>query len=956
MGDSSDEDVIRRQQKSNAHARKRNLEDLFKEQEVLPSEHSEYESESFYDYIDTTSNATLRKIFGNGKEYAYIFDKNTTKDDEKSPCLDERKEVPDENKALDVKEVSLFVKSNICISAKNEEIEDFVEMVLNGVCVQFIVLHCPILNVRIHDAYKMYDLVEYYRQNVSVIEECKRNGSFCLEEVLHFRSAKRVNVFPVVDEIHRSGAFLSVTQFKENIQAGERIFEPVDPDVDTERFFELAGTNEADAVRAISRNIGSCPFFRVAAVNWAFENGRVTTCTVKKSRNLSDTDEEQVLGSAHHEEKTVSEYVCGAMENSLSYELHVDSSNMHNYFSRFYLNGGNTFWNKMRDKVLKKALASFNLIRFLRNKINDAYKNSQKISLFNCTLDRVVNGRVKIESCDSIFAGVAMEKREIRASLVSYVGELVEQKTVGLNSIEALGELFDKYDIKNVYTSGHTSSQVKHLFKIFRNKLSRFKLHYVEGKFLKRYPNRNDFTQNIARMVISPESEYAYLMQNNVMLDFIPNITCLSASEQRSVVERALTTALSLVGVDINVLLDSKRKQILLQYIPGFAIDNKVRSYGFIEKLQVLRNKEILNEKDFRNAATFLRVFPELHKKKANFDILDSLPIHPENYRYARMCCAAVLDYEEIDDENPSKVVEEILKCKDRLLQFDIKPFEQNTKLYPVIELCVNVLAENTRYFDGLPDELVFKDLLGDKEMGSIHEGHVVQCGHSFYLIDVNNEFTVFIRKTCDLYLNQAVKVMLVSYNYSKLSFEGSLVDESLKKKYTNPRFYKHPLFKNFNVTESENYLRSSTDDFLIRKGSRHGYCVLVIKFASDVFVHMKIEEHSEHYTCSNKHFEDIDEVISVYVRPILRNLKSIKAHAKYFNSPEDAEKLLSSFDGSKVVYAFYFSRKYPGKLTFAYNNGSILEEYIGVSDMLTYNNSTFKDIDSFVAYRKRLK
>lgn len=955
MGDSSDEDVIRRQQKSSAHARKRNLEDLFEEQEAPPSEPSEYESDSFYDYVDTTSNATLRKIFGTGKEYAYIFDQNPKDDGEKGACLEESKEAPEENRAIDVKEVSLFVKSNIAISAKDEEIEDFVEMVLNGMCVQFVVLHCPTLSVKIHDAYKIYDLVEYYRQNVSVIGECKRSGTFSLEELAHLRSTKRVNALPSMDGMYRSCVFLSVAQFKENIQAEERIFEPTDPDVDPVRFFELAGTKEEDVVRAISQEVASCPFFRVAAVNWAFENGHVT-CTARRQRNVSATDEEQILDGMHREEQTIREYVCGAMENNHSYEVSVDSSSMHDHFSRLYLNGGDAFWNKVRDKVLQKALASFNLSRFLRNKIDDACKNSQKTSLFNHVLDRVVNGRVKIESCDSVFAGVAMEKREVRASLVNYVGELVEQKAVSLNGVEALGELFDRYGIKNVYTSGHTSSQVKHLFKIFRAKLSRFSLHYVEGRLLRRYPDAKEFTQNIARMVISPETEYAYLMQNNVLPDLVPNTACLSAREQRSVVERALTTALSLVGVDVNVLLESQRKQLLLQYIPGFVADSKARNYGFIEKLQVLRSKEILDERDFRNAATFLRVFPELHKKKACFDVLDSLPIHPENYRYARMCCAAVLDYEEIDDENPSKVVEEILKSRDRLLQFDIKPFEQNTKLYPVIELCIHVLAENTRYFDGLPDEFVFKDLLGDKEKGSIHEGHVVQCGQTFYLVDVNNEFTVFIRRTCDLYLNQAVKVKLVSDNYSRLSFEGSLVEEGLKERHGNPRFYRHPLFRNLNVTESENYLRSSADDFIIRKGSKQGYCVLVIKFASDVFVHLKIEEHSDHYTCSNKHFEDIDEVISVYVRPILRNLKSIKAHAKYFSSPEDAEKLLSSFDGSKVVYAFYFSRKYPGKLTFAYNNGSIAEEYIGVSDVLTYDNNSFRDIDSFIAYRKRLK
>lgn len=291
MGDSSDEDVIRRQQKSSTHARKRNLEDLFKEQEGPPSEPSEYESESFYDYIDTTSNAILRKIFGTGKEYAYILDQKQKEGDDENICLEENREVFEEKKALDVKEISLFVKSNINILVKDDEIEDFVEMVLNGVCVQFIVLHCPTLNIKIHDAYKIYDLVEYYRQNRSTIEECRRNNSFSLEEFPHFRSARHIVMSFDMDKILSSRAFISASQFKENLQAKERIFEPVDPDMDPECFFEQVGAREADMVRYIGQEIGFCPFFRVEAINWAFENGHVT-CTMRKSRNLRHSNEE----------------------------------------------------------------------------------------------------------------------------------------------------------------------------------------------------------------------------------------------------------------------------------------------------------------------------------------------------------------------------------------------------------------------------------------------------------------------------------------------------------------------------------------------------------------------------------------------------------------------------------------------------------------------------------------
>lgn len=952
MGDSSDEEIITRKQKASSHLRKQNLENLFAKKEESSEESTDYESESLPEYINTASNATLREIFGTGKEYAYLLDPSPSKVDVVAP---ERKE-PSVAKdfTLDASEVVLFVVENIRVKAKYDEIESLVALLLEGACVQFIVMHTTAASLQIHDVYKIHDLVEYYKGNMRVVEECRSMGTFNLGTISYLKSLRKLRCPFDQKSVFDPVLFLTPEQLRDNFEAHERVHAPVDTDTTPESLCESLGIHEAEMVRFLSRQIGCSSFFKEEVVKWAFANGEVSY--VEKTQNTQSYANGVPQKETNRMRLGIDEYTHKIQGNTTDYEVFVPHDRLLSHVMEFYTNGHGSPWNELRARVMRDALNSFNYTHAVRGRIEDLHKENLKISLFNNLVDRIVNGRAEVQGHKAFFMGMAMENRHVTSSVVNYLGDLVEQKIVNATEMGTLTEQMRKYNIRDVYTTGTHPTQAKLFFKIFKTTFPGINLFYVESRVLKKYPTSKDFTQNIVRMVISPETEYAHLLQNNVVLDLIPATTGLTHKEKNVVLERALTTSLSVVGVDVNVLSSHERSRVLLKYIPGLENSAQIINHGFFERLHTIRDRELLSERDFRNAATFLRVFPHFHVQSANFDILDALPVHFNNYQYARMCCAAVLGHEEIEDENTSKVVEEILKCKEKLLEFDLKPFEQNTELYSIIEFCVNVLAENKKYFDGLPDELIFDDLIGSPDMSILYEGRVVKRSPAFYIVDVGNEFAVFVKRTGELHLNQFVRVSLLKKNFETLSFEGCIAGEIRQRSATKERFVKHPLFRNLNFAEAEGELRQGTEDFLLRKASREGYFVLVIKFTDEIFVHVRVEEGVDHYVCSNRHFEDVDEIISAYVMPTLRNLRTIKSHKNYFSSAEEAEIYLSNFDRSKVIYSFYFSTKYAGKLVFAFNDGRITEEYISVSDVLVYDKREFESLDGFLAYRKSQK
>lgn len=956
MGELSDEEVILRKQKSSHRQRKKNLESLFDEQDESISRDTEYDTDSLPEYVNNVSSTALRKIFGTGKEYMYILDPVPEID----PYIDsDAEDIPAEKyeQPLDVEEVLSFVRDNIYTEVTMEQLKSIVELIIDGICVQFIVLHCPTIVLTIQDAYRIYDLVEYYRSNRSLIENLRKNKTFNLEVAPHLKA--RTAAFPFdMKQVWDSKVILTLDQFKENMQGNERVFVPIDLETTPEDFFVSIGTSELEFRSCLSKEVVKNPFFRAEVIRWCFFNGEVV---YKKTWDGSEKGRDAYVATGEAplspERESISEHVKNLRMHDHLYDVFIDREELLKHFSVLYISGSNdTPWNKVRESILQRAINAFNFVHFLKDRINEACKEKLKTELFSNLVDRIVNGRIEVKDHESRFVGVTIERQGIRASIIDYVGDLVDYMFYNFEEMPLLANTLEKYGLCSIYLSGCALPQLKFFVKAFQKDFPGITLFYVESRLLKTCYSSKELPQKVARMVLFPEVEYAHIIQEGFDVETVPCMGCLSYKEKALTLERALTTSLSIVGVDLNLLLKNKQIQVLLKYIPGLELDKKIKSYGFIEKLEVLRNKEMLSEKDYTNAATFLRIFPSLHKKRASFDILDSLAIHPSNYRYARMCCAAVLDYEEIDDENPSNVVEEIMRMKHKLSQFDLKSFEKNTELYPIIELCVNVLGEEKRYFQGLPDNMIFDDLIGDRDQDALYEGRVVKCGPSFYLVDVEGSFTVFIRRTCDLHLNQLVKVKLLAKNYSTLSFEGSIVSDNDKMGEHGSVFSKHPLFRSLNFLEAEEYLKNNEEDFLIRRSSQgNHYCIIVIRLSDDIFLHLKIEKSGDQYVCAKRYFEDIDEIINTHVRSIIRMLKSIKSHVKYFPSPEEAGSYLSAFDGSKILYAFYLSKEYPGKLVFSYNSGDVFKEYIGIEGPLSYNKRTFSNLEEFLSYRKSL-
>lgn len=415
----------------------------------------------------------------------------------------------------------------------------------------------------------------------------------------------------------------------------------------------------------------------------------------------------------------------------------------------------------------------------------------------------------------------------------------------------------------------------------------------------------------------------------------------LSRAVLNETIRRGILTAVAVVGVDVNYLMQNRKREGLMSLI---GISGTLRSnllnnrVSFLKELKELCHDEI----EYNNAVTYFRILPGLYP--GDTSILDSTPVHPRNYDIARILCSKV-----------SGSIEEALKSKELLRGISSREISEAEETDASVSSIHKSLMHGERpVYTGLLDHLVFKELGGDETLvGRTVEGRVVKCGETFYLLSLeSSSIMVYVRKisNSELFLNQLVMVRIESVNDFLLSYTGSAaVEEKPRTKY--PRFATHPLFRNHDSSEAEEYLRENSLSLTLRRSGRDGSPILVLKVLDDVYIHMKIQE-SDKYSYREQEYEDLDELVTKVAKKILSNVKAIKSHKYYFDSEGGASEYIDQ-GGSYIRYGFYFSRKYPGKLCLLYRAGRDCKEYISIGETLGYEGREFKDLDEFMRYRK---
>lgn len=889
MADSSEEEMININRKVKP-SKKHALEGLFEEEEE--NSYVEEDSTESMDYME--KNSLFFEIFGTGEEYKYVLEEkeNITVEEEKSE---------NGHFAIDVDNVYEYVSMNVKINAAS--LRKIVEMIGEGHSIHFTLLHNEIDDVGIEDGYRILDTFNEYEEFLALKEELKRQhgNDELLDKLTSVRSLSLYSNYRrcSTKKLMLSRELLSVEEFCDNLRMAQKLHEPDQ----SSQFLEYP--DEMELVRRISLH----PTFHDSLYMLYKENG------TDDGKGGLKIDESVMLGRVIR-----------------LYQSDVPADDP---------------WNRYREKIVLEAVDKVVTEQFTKKVLEEKRRDEIKKKVFVEVVDRIVNGSVGIRREGSHICGVTGDKRYIKAAMLDFEGNMVEVVTLKQEEEEKLLEFLGKYNPYCVAVSGFTTA-IKYLMKT----LSTWKPVFVENRIANmKAVDAHAFCCNIARLVQCPEIEYSSLLNAGIIYIQEP----LSRNVLVETIRRGILTAISIVGIDINYLLNNKRKEGLISLIGmSETLKDSLFESGCISRLEDV--KELCcNTIEFDNVTTYLRILPGIFSENIS-DVLDSTPIHPRNYTVARSICARLLNQDALDEKRFTELIREMLcSGKAAVENLNLRNLEKN-----IINTYVynSLVCSSRPVYLGLPDQLVFRELTGSDEnmVGKVLEGSVVKCESDFYLVSLNGtSATVYVRKvgpSHELFLNQLVTVRIDHVNDFLLSYTGTVVVQG-QHKTKHSRFITHPLFKELDSKQAEEYLRENSLSMTLRRSGKDGSPIVVLRILDDVYLHMKVEE-SDKYFYKGHRYDDLDEFISRVAKKILINIGNIKKHKQYFDNESAVLEHLEQ-GGSYIRYGFYFSRKYPGKLCMLYRAGRDCKEYINVGECLRYEDREFKDLDEFVRYRKSI-
>ncbi|EPQ32196.1 uncharacterized protein PFL1_00393 [Pseudozyma flocculosa PF-1] len=166
----------------------------------------------------------------------------------------------------------------------------------------------------------------------------------------------------------------------------------------------------------------------------------------------------------------------------------------------------------------------------------------------------------------------------------------------------------------------------------------------------------------LARYAQSPVNEFAALGPDLTAVILDPHQRLLPQDRLRLHFERAISSVVNEVGVEINQSMSSPYLQTMLQYVAGLgprkahaltsAISTKLE--GTLINREVLIKRDIVTFHVWTNCVSFLRIDQDMLLEADDDDVPDALDctrIHPEDYDFPRKMAADALNKHEEDLE-----------------------------------------------------------------------------------------------------------------------------------------------------------------------------------------------------------------------------------------------------------------------------------------------------------------
>uniref|UniRef100_A0A5K3FBK3 Transcription elongation factor spt6 n=2 Tax=Mesocestoides corti TaxID=53468 RepID=A0A5K3FBK3_MESCO len=202
------------------------------------------------------------------------------------------------------------------------------------------------------------------------------------------------------------------------------------------------------------------------------------------------------------------------------------------------------------------------------------------------------------------------------------------------------------------------------------------------------------------------------------------------------------------VGVDVNRCILHPHTANLLQFVAGLGPRKAFYMIKLLKQKKVfLTNRELL-AKVLRlgphvaiNCAGFIKIdttaVRDLPNSGDNIEILDSMRVHPESYDLARQMAVDALEYDDVDENDPTTALEEIVQSPARLRELDLDAFAEELKrqdhgdkhitLYDIRKELNHRYRDLRDPFEPLTPERIFS-LATHETPETLHKGSLVDC------------------------------------------------------------------------------------------------------------------------------------------------------------------------------------------------------------------------------------
>lgn len=407
---------------------------------------------------------------------------------------------------------------------------------------------------------------------------------------------------------------------------------------------------------------------------------------------------------------------------------------------------------------------------------------------------------------------------------------------------------------------------------------------------------------------------------------------------------------------------------------------------GTLTNRSDLIENEFCTANIFNNCSSFLNIPYTEGVRDAAVELLDATRIHPEDYDLARKMAADALDFDEEDmahiEEQGGIIYQLMQEGVNKVDDLNLTAYgkELETKfgkkkyatLQSIKEELVNNFEELRRSFHVLESAEVFHMLTGETTetfaQGTIVPVTINRVGKNFRdpqssirFLKVTTSSLIqgsveeeAIPRGADYIQGQVVQAVVTDVAYDTFNASFSLLEEDIKNasvpkfrkeplkwdfdaeeanrqrelareraKLAKTRNIQHPLFRNFNHKQAEEYLApQAVGDCVLRPSSKGAeYLVVTWKVGNNLFQHLLIEERQtamgKQYIVDGQEYADLDQLIFQHVQAIAKHVNEMCRNPKFREGAlAEVHEWLESYTRANPrssAYVFCYDHKNPG-------------------------------------------